>query len=108
MELKPDVAAVDLLQAFLFLNKASILVCLKSELPSYLAKAADMDAGTDPLVGWKAQRVDFPHLSNAAPGILVVQSLSTAAECAFSLLKALFRPLQDATLNVHIVCHETR
>ena len=42
VELKPDVAAVDSLQAFPFLMKASILVNLKSELPSYLtcAKAA--------------------------------------------------------------------
>lgn len=49
VELKPDAAAVDSLQAFPFL-KASILVNLKSELPSYLAKAADIDAQTDPLV----------------------------------------------------------
>ena len=33
-----------------FLNTASILANLKSELPSYLAKAADIDAEIDPLV----------------------------------------------------------
>ena len=51
VELKPDLAAVDSLWAFPFLNKASILVNLKSELPSYLAKSADFDTQTDPLGG---------------------------------------------------------
>ena len=48
-ELKPDAAAVDSLQAFPFLNKASVLGNLKSELPSYLAKAVDTSVDIDPL-----------------------------------------------------------
>ena len=48
VELKPDVhvAAVDSLQAFPFLNKASILINLKSE---NLTKTVDIDAELDPI-----------------------------------------------------------
>ena len=102
VELKPDVAAVDSLQAFPFLNKASILINLKSELPSYLAKAADIDAELDPLVWWKAHSVDLPHWSTAAADVLLVQPSSAAAERVFSLLKASFGPQQDVTLNDYI------
>ena len=87
VELKPDVAAVDSLQAFPFLNKASILLNLKSELPSYLAKAADIDVETDPLVWWKAHSADLPHWSTAAADVLLVQPSSAAAERVFSLLR---------------------
>ena len=102
VELKPDAAAVDSLQAFPFLNKASTLVNLKSELPSYLAKAADIDAEKDPLVLWKAHSADLPHWSTAAADVLVVQPSSAAAERVFSLLKASFGPQQAATLNDYI------
>ena len=99
VKLKPDAAAVDSLQAFPFLNTASILANLKSELPSYLAKAADIDAEIDSLVWWKAHSADLPHWSTAAADILLVQPSSAAAERVFSLLKASFGPQQDATLN---------
>ena len=95
VELKPDATAVDSLQAFPFLNTASILANLKSELPSYLAKAADIDAEIDPLVWWKAHSADLPHWSTAAADILLVQPSSAAAERVFSLLKASFGPQQD-------------
>ena len=99
VELKPNAAAVDSLQAFPFLNTASILANLKSELPSYLAKAADIDAEIDPLVWWKAHSADLPHWSTAAADILLVQPSSAAAERVFFLLKASFGPQQDATPN---------
>ena len=102
MELKPDAAAVDSLQAFPFLNTASILANVKSELPSYLVKAADIDAEIDPLVWWKVHSADLPNWSTAAADILLVQPSSAAAEHVFSLLKASFRPQQDATLNDYI------
>ena len=50
VELKPDAATVDSRQAFPFLNTASILAKLKSELPSYLAKATDIDTEINPLM----------------------------------------------------------
>ena len=98
IELKPDAAAVDSLQAFPFF-KESVLADLKSELPSYLAKAADIDSGFDPLEWWKTYNVDLPHWSAAAADVLVVQPSSAAAERIFSLLKAYFGPQQDTTLN---------
>ena len=75
VELNPDAAAVDSLQAFPFFD-ASVIAALKSELPSYLAKAAD--------------------------SVILVQPSSAAAERIFSLLKASFGPQQEATLNDYI------
>ena len=83
VELKPTAAAVDSLQAFPFLNKATVLGWLKDELTTYLAKANGIDPGTDPLVWWKAHSSDLPHWSAAAADILLV-------------------PKQDASLNDYI------
>ena len=102
VELKPNVAAVDSLQAFPFLKKASILVNLKPELPSYLAKAADIDAPIDLLDWWKPHSADLPHWSTAAADILLVEPSLAAAEHVFSLLKAYFGSQQDASLNDYI------
>ena len=71
VELKLNAAPVHSLQAFPFLNTASILANLKFELPSYLAKATDIDAEIDPLVWWKVHSVDLPHWSTAAADILL-------------------------------------
>ena len=102
VELNPDAAAVDSLQAFPFFD-ASVIAALKSELPSYLAKAADSDAGFDPLQWWKNHTADLPHWSAAAAAaVILVQPSSAAAERIFSLLKASFGPQQDATLNDYI------
>ena len=100
IELNPDAAVVDSLQAFLFFT-APVLADLKSELPTYLAKAADIDADYDPLEWWKAHTVDLPHWSSAAADVLLVQPSSATAERVFSLLKATFGPQQDTTLNDH-------
>lgn len=102
VELKPDAAAVDLLRAFPFLDKPSLLTGLKSELPAYLAKAADIDPETDPLIWWKAHKVDLPCWSSAAADALLVQPSSAAAEHVFSMLKASLGPQQDTTLNDYI------
>ena len=60
VELKPDAAVVDSLQAFPFFT-ASVLGDLKSELPSYLAKVADINAGLDPHDWWKNHSADLPY-----------------------------------------------
>ena len=101
VELKPDAAAVDSLQAFPFF-KASVLGDLKSELPNYLAKAADVHIDLDPLDWWKNHSADLPHWSAAAANVLLVQPSSAAAERVFSLLKASFVSQQDAALNDYI------
>ena len=59
VELKPDATAVDSLKAFPFLNMASILANLKSELPSYLAKAADIVQRSTHLCGGKLTVLTF-------------------------------------------------
>ena len=100
-ELNPDATVVDSLQAFPFFTP-SVLADLKSELPSYLAKAADVAADFDPLEWWKAHAVDLPNWSSAAGDVLLVQPSSAAAERVFSLLKATFGPQQDITLNDYI------
>ena len=97
VELNPDAAAVDSLQAFPFFD-ASVMAAPKSERPSYLAKAVDIDAGFDPLQWWKNHTADLPHWSAAAA---IIPS-SAAAERIFSLLKASFGLQQDATLNDYI------
>ena len=69
MELKPDAAAVDSPQAFPFFDK-SVIAAFKSELPSYLAKAADIDAGFDPLEWWNN------HTADLLIGLLLLLMLS--------------------------------
>ena len=101
VELNPDAGTVDSLQAFPFFT-APLLADLKSELPSYLAKAAGVDADFDPLEWWKAHKTDLPHWSAAASDVLLVQPSSAAAERVFSLLKASFGSQQDTTLNDYI------
>ena len=49
VELKPTAAEIDSLKAFPFLNNEIVLRNLKSELPSYLAKADGTSAATDPI-----------------------------------------------------------
>lgn len=65
IELRPDAVSVDSLLAFPFFEE-SVLADLKSELPSYLAKAADIDASFDPLDWWKNHTADLPHWAAAA------------------------------------------
>ena len=67
VELNPDTAAVDTLQAFPFFT-ASVLADHKSELPSCLAKAADV-VNFDSLGWWKAHTVDLTHWSSAASDV---------------------------------------
>jgi len=90
VELKPDGAAVDSLQAFPFLNKASVLRSLKSELPNYLAKAADMNVDMDPLDWWRNHTADLTYWSAAAADVLLVQPSSAAAERVFFAIESIF------------------
>ena len=102
VELKPNASTVDSLQAFTFLNEGSLLQNLKAELPSYLAKATDVDPTMDPLVWWRTHSTDLPHWSTAASDVFLLQPSSVAAQRVFSLLKASFGPQQDTTLNDYI------
>ena len=79
-----------------------MLASLKQELPTYLAKAADLNRDTDPLQWWKNHSNDLTCWSAAAEKILLVQPSSAAAERVFSLLKNSFGSFQDAALADYI------
>ena len=91
--MQPTSQDVDSLQAFPFL-KGSVS-SLKQELPSYLAKATDLDKNVTPLNWWKDHSNDLHCWSAAAKMILLVQPSSAAAERVFSLLQNSFGSFQD-------------
>ena len=101
VEMQPTCQDIDALQAFPFL-KGSVLANLKHELPTYLAKAADLDRDADPMEWWKNHSGDLPCWSATAEKILLVQPSSAAAERVFSLLQNLFGSFQDSTLADYI------
>ena len=59
---------------------------LKSELPLYRSKVADLDSSIDPLQWWKHNANLVPHWADAARKVLLVQPSSSASERVFSLL----------------------
>ena len=65
------------IQAFPFL-KGSVQ-SLKQELPTYIAKAADLEENVTPLNWWKDHSNDLPCWSEAAEKVLLVQPSSAAA-----------------------------
>ena len=105
-EIKPDASVINSLKAFSFLDNSSILDGLKEELPSYLAKAEDVQVmgNTEVLLWWKKHAEELPKWSSAACQVALVQPSSAAAERVFSLLKASYGPQQEQTLQDHIEC----
>ena len=79
-EMKPDASEVDTPQAFPFFNTPLVLDGLKQELPTYMAKAADIGANIEPLAWWKNHANDLPNWSSAACKAVLVQPSSAAAE----------------------------
>ena len=90
-EMKPDASAIDDLKAFPFLDNVTVLNGLKVELPSYLAKAADVSPSIETLTWWKNNSKYLPCWSKAA-------------ERVFSILKNSFHPQQDLSLQDYIEC----
>ena len=58
---------------------------VKGELPSYLAKAEDINDDVDPLEWWKPYATVLPHWSNAVKKVLAIRPPSAVAERVFSL-----------------------
>ena len=108
-EMEPDASEVDTLQAFPFFNTPLVLDRLKQELPTYMAKAADVGANIEPLAWWKNHANDLPNWSSAAcKAVLVyIQPRSAAAERVFSILSCSFRSQQDLSLQDYIECSLT-
>ena len=95
--MKPDDKMVDSLQVFPFL--IHLVPLLKSEMPLYIAKTADVNEQMDPLEWWKLNASELPHWSSAARKVLVLQPFSAAAERVFLLLKASFSDQQESSLQ---------
>lgn len=102
--MQPNASAIDqALNTMLFLNTQQVdgLTC-KSELPAYLARAADTDQQFDILEWWKPNASDLPNWSAAGKKILLIQPSSAASEMVFSLLKNSFGSQQDHALKDYV------
>ena len=93
-EIQPTASSIDCLKAFPFFDSKD-LEGLKGELPTYLAKAADVDSSIDPMHWWRLNASTLPHWAVAACRVLLVQQSSAASKRVFSLLNASFGALQD-------------
>ena len=101
--MKPDAATVqDLLGSVPFLNISTLIDKLKDELPTYLARAKDVNPDFCPLEWWQRNSGDLPHWSDAAKKILLIQPSSAAAERIFSLLNSTFSDQQENSLQDYI------
>ena len=101
VELKPDADTIDCFTAFPFLT-SEVIAKLKSELPSYLVKAADAPSDTPVLTWWKDNESKLPFWSSALKKIVLVQPTSAAAEMVFSLLNNSFGDKQADTLQDYL------
>ena len=96
----PDVTAVAALLAFPLLADAT--AGFKAELPTYLAKAADVSPSFCPLEWWKRNANKLPCWSVAFHKVLLVQPSSAASERVFFLLKPSFGDQQEHCLQDYI------
>ena len=101
-EMKPTASSVDQALSCIPFLDASERDKLKEELPTYIARVADVDKDFDPLEWWKLNAPMLPYWSAAAKKILLVQPSSAAAERVFSLLKASFGEQQESSLQDYI------
>ena len=72
------------------------------ELPTYLAKVADVSDEIDPVEWWSRASPELPNWSKAARQILLVQPPSSSAERVFSLLACSFNHQQDHAIEDYI------
>ena len=101
-DIQPTAASVDTLQAFPFFGSREDIEQLKSELPAYIAKSADVDSSIDLLQWWQRNASTLPHWAAAARKVLLVQPSSAASERVFSLLNASFQSQQHNTLQDYL------
>ena len=103
IELQPTCCDIDELRVLKFLNSKTI-DGLKSELPVYMSKAADLSSNICKLTWWKRHAVELPCWSNACKSLLLIQPSSAAAERVFSLLNNSFNDQQNSCLEDYIEC----
>ena len=100
-ELRPTATDIDSLSTFSFFSSSTIN-CLKEELPTYLAKAANVDPSMDILKWWKQHSPELPHWSAAAQNVFLIQPSSAAAEWVFSILNRSFDESQTNSLEDYV------
>ena len=101
VEMQPDAAVLDCLAVMPFLDTVT-LQNLKTELPLYLAKAADISLDYDPIQWWRMNSTALPFWSAALRKVLLIQPSSAAAERVFSLLNASFIDQQDNCVQDYV------
>ena len=85
-EMQPLPSDIYILRAFPFLCHNSVLSDLKTELPTYLSKAADVVHGIDPVEWWSRAGSELSHWSTEAHQIPVVQPSSAQQSVFFRYL----------------------
>ena len=101
-EIQTTASDLDQLKVFPFLEDSSVLSNLKVELPSYLAKASQVNSDFDVLEWWKLHEDQLPHWSSAVKKGLLLQPSSAASERVFSLLNNSFNDSQYNCLEDYI------
>ena len=101
VHMQPDADALNSLGILPFLS-ATTIAKLKEELPSYLAKAADISPELSPLTWWKMNATSLPTWSSTTQQVLLIQPSSAASERVFSLLKNSFGDQQLAALEDYV------
>ena len=101
-EIQPIAQDVDVLSVFPFLNESAILANMKAELPTYLAKAANVCPDFDTVEWWSRNEQDLPHWSSVAQKVLLLQPSTAAAERVFSILSSSFSDQQQNSLEDYV------
>ncbi len=97
-DIQPTAADIDCLSVIPWLN----VLELKEELPTYLAKASDVDSSTNILDWWERNCFELPLWSSAAQKIFLIQPSSAAAERVFSLLNSTSDDHQNNSLEDYV------
>ena len=100
-QMLPAASDVNDLSSFPFVT-STMLLNLKAELPSYIAKADGVDPSFCHLRWWKNNSSSLPHWSALARQVLLVQPSSAAAERVFSLLTSSFGEQQNSALQDYV------
>jgi len=95
-DMKPSASSIDSLKVFAIFGTKEELESLKSELPAYLAKTADVNSSIDSLQWWKHNASALPYLAAASRKVLLVQPSSAAC---LSLFNASFQGQQESCLQ---------
>ena len=101
--MQPTAQDIDQLRVFPFLSDPTILASLKVELPSYLAKSADISPDFNTVEWWSRFEQDLPQYGQSvAKKVILLQPSSAAAERVFSLLNSSFSEQQQNSLEDYV------